>query len=71
MSRRSHIIQILTVVAAFLWAAVSTAHIDISAALAVCLLGVWVGVVGGTLLGFALDEYWPPRHGWWRAGWRR
>jgi len=29
MSRRSHLVQTLTVVAAFLWAAISTAHIAI------------------------------------------
>jgi hypothetical protein len=71
MSRRSHFVQVLTVIAFFLWAAISTAHIAIGRSSAVCLLAVGVGVVGGTLLGFILDEYRPPRPGWWRAGWRR
>ncbi len=71
MSRRSRAVQGFTLVGAFLLAALLTAHTSIGPAMAWCFTATFVGGFCGTVLGFALDEYRPPKPGWWRVGWRR
>lgn len=71
MSRRSRLIQALTLFAAFTLAVDLSAHIVIWAAMAWCTVGGIVGILGGAFLGAVLDEFWPPRPGWWRQGYRR
>ena len=71
MSRRSRFVQGITLVGAFLLAVFLTVHVSTGVAVAWCFAAAFVGGLGGTVLGFALDEYRPPKPGWWRVGWKR
>ena len=71
MSRRSHIVQAISLLGTFLLAVLLTVHTSIGPAMVWCFLAAFVGAFCGTVAGFALDEYRPPRPGWWRVGWRR
>ena len=71
MSRRFHFVQINTICAVSFLAAILTRNLYFWDALAWCLLALCVGIFRGTVAGFALDEYRPPKPGFWRVGWRR
>jgi predicted MFS family arabinose efflux permease len=71
MSRRSHVVQGFCLVGVFLLAVFLTTNLPIGDAVAWCLVAIGVAGFCGTVLGFALDEYLPPKPGWWRVGWRR
>ena len=71
MSRRSHLVQAISLVGPFFLAVLLTVHDSTGPAVAWCFVAVMVGGFFGTMAGFALDEYLPPKPGWWRVGWRR
>jgi hypothetical protein len=71
MSRRSNLVQWFVLVGAYFLAVSLTTQDSFGTALAWCCLAVGIGVLCGTVLGCALDEYRPPKPGWWRVGWRR
>jgi hypothetical protein len=71
MSRRSHLVQAISLVGAFLLAVLLTTNMSTGPAVAFCFIAAGAGAFCGTVAGFALDEYRPPKPGFWRVGWRR
>ena len=71
MSRRSHLVQWTVTVAAVLLADILTARDHLASAVFWGFVALGAGFLIGTALGFALDEYRPPKPGFWRVGWRR